>query len=54
MPYFDQSGIFRVTVFESAAETSLARILSDRGYEFVKLVRMPSAPRFEPQTLAAQ
>ena len=53
MPYFDTSGIFRVTVFESAAETSLARIRSDRGYEFVKLVRMPSSPVFEPQSLAA-
>jgi hypothetical protein len=52
MPYFDTSGIFRVTVFESAAETSLDRILADRNYEFVKLVRMPSAPGFEPQSLA--
>ena len=52
LPYFDQSGVFRVTVFESAAETSLARILSDSSYEFVKLVRMPTAPGFEPQTLA--
>jgi len=52
MPYFDQSGVFRVTVFESAAETSLDRILADRDYEFVKLVRMPSSPRFEPQRLA--
>ncbi len=50
-PYFDDTGVFRVAVFESAAETSLESI-SDRGYEFVKLVRMPAASRFEPQTLA--
>lgn len=50
-PYFDESGIFRVTVFESAAETSLDRILADRDYEFVKLVRLPVSSRFEPQSL---
>jgi len=50
-PYFDDAGVFRVTVFESAAETSLESI-SGRGYEFVKLVRMPAAPRFEPQVLS--
>lgn len=50
-PYFDDDGVFRVTVFESAAETSLEGI-SGRGYEFVKLVRMPAAARFEPQILA--
>lgn len=50
-PYFDEAGIFRVTVFESAAETSLDRILADRDYEFVKLVRFPVSSRFEPQSL---
>ncbi len=50
-PYFDDEGVFRVAVFESAAETSLEGI-SGRGYEFVKLVRMPAASRFEPQPLA--
>jgi hypothetical protein len=50
-PYFDDSGVFRVAVFESAAETSLESI-SSRGYEFVKLVRIPVASRFEPQPLA--
>ncbi|MBN2874134.1 MAG: hypothetical protein JXM71_03475, partial [Spirochaetales bacterium] len=53
-PYFDDQGVFRVRVFESAAETSLDRILADRDYEFVKLVRMPSSPRFEPPVLAAR
>lgn len=51
-PYFDDAGVFRVAVFESAAETSLESV-SGRGYEFVKLVRMPAASRFEPQALAA-
>lgn len=50
-PYFDDDGIFRVVVFESAAETSLDRIVSDRDYEFVKLVRVPTSGRFEPQSL---
>lgn len=51
LPYFDEDGVFRVTVFESAAETSLDRILADRDYEFVKLVRLPVSSRFEPQSL---
>jgi hypothetical protein len=51
-PYFDDDGVFKVAVFESAAETSMERIAGG-GYEFVKLIRMPAAPRFEPQTLAA-
>lgn len=51
-PYFDEAGIFRITVFESAAETSLDRILADRDYEFVKLVRLPVSSRFEPQSLS--
>lgn len=49
-PYFDEDGVFRVAVFESAAETSLDSV-TRRGYEFVKLVRMPAAARFEPQAL---
>lgn len=49
-PYFDEDGAFRVAVFESAAETSLDAV-TRRGYEFVKLVRMPAASRFEPQAL---
>lgn len=52
-PYFDKNGVFKVDVFESAAETSLEAVLS-RGYEFVKLIRMPSAARFEPQVLVSE
>ncbi len=51
-PYFDDDGIFKVAVFESAAETSLQRIVSDSDYELVKLIRMPSASRFNPPGLA--
>lgn len=50
-PYFDEGGEFKVTVFESAAETTLGRLVADKDYEFVKLVRMPAAARFEPQPL---
>jgi len=47
-PYFDDDGIFQVRVFESAAETSLQRILGDTDYELVKLIRMPASSRFNP------
>lgn len=50
-PYFDDDGSFKVSVFESAAETSLDRILKAQNYEFVKLVRMPVSPRFNPPPL---
>jgi hypothetical protein len=50
-PYFDHDGSFKVAVFESAAETSLDRILGAKNYEFVKLVRMPVSPRFNPPAL---
>ncbi len=51
-PYFDDDGSFKVAVFESAAETSLDRILKAQNYEFVKLVRMPVSPRFNPPALS--
>lgn len=49
-PYFSEDGVFHVTVFESAEETSLESILA-RKYEFVKLIRMPSSGIFVPQKL---
>lgn len=52
-PYFDRDGVFRVAVYESAAETSIESVLG-RGYEFVKLIRLPSAARFEPPSLKPQ
>jgi len=52
-PYFDADGSFRVAVFESAAETSLARIVNSPSYEFTKLIRMPSSARFRPPFLPA-
>ncbi len=51
LPYFDEQGIFRVTVFESAEETSLDRVMGDTNYEFVKLVRMPIMSKFQPPSL---
>ncbi|MBU0956045.1 MAG: hypothetical protein KKI09_11510 [Spirochaetes bacterium] len=51
LPYFDDQGIFRVAVFESAAETSLAAVLGNPRYEFVNLIRMPILHRFQPPRL---
>lgn len=51
LPYFDEDGIFRVRVFESAEETSLNRILNNPRYEFVHLIRMPVLRRFSPPVL---
>lgn len=48
IPYITKEGIFTVTVFESAAETSLARITKSGQYDFVKLVRMPITMQFMP------
>jgi hypothetical protein len=48
VPYFDSAGIFRIDVFESAAETSIERLLASKRYEFVKLVRMPVSLPFAP------
>lgn len=52
-PYFDTDGSFRVAAFESAAETSLGRIVGSPSYEFTKLIRMPSSARFMPPFLPA-
>ena len=51
IPYFTQDGIFTIAVFESAAETSISRIIKSRQYDFVKLVRMPITVQFEPPKL---
>jgi hypothetical protein len=47
-PYFDDSGTFRVAVFESAAETSLEAVIRRYPEEFVHLVRIPAQPEFDP------
>ena len=51
IPFFTQEGIFTVAVFESAAETSIQRIVKSRQYDFVKLVRMPITNQFNPPPL---
>ena len=51
LPYFDEEGIFRIVVFESAAETSFERLLDNPRYEFVQLVRMPVLRNFTPPIL---
>ncbi|MBP7096624.1 MAG: hypothetical protein KBC36_11095 [Spirochaetia bacterium] len=48
VPWFDSGGVFRVAVFESAAETSLGALVARAGADFAHLVRLPIAVRFEP------
>jgi hypothetical protein len=48
IPYFDEAGIFRVTVFESAEETSLARFRVRYPGDFINLVRIPVETAFDP------
>ena len=49
VPYFDEHGVFRVAVFESAAETSINRFKSrySLGHN-VSLVRVPLESAFDP------
>ncbi len=46
-PYFDADGIFRVAVFESAAETSIEAVMRRKPKEFVFLVRLPADSRVD-------
>jgi hypothetical protein len=49
IPYFDEYGRFRITVFESAGETSFARFNTRYGGgHCVNLVRIPAEAAFEP------
>jgi len=48
VPYFNDQGIFQVAVFESAAETSIARFRNRYPGQFVNLVRVPVEDRFDP------
>ncbi len=48
VPWFDSGGVFRVAVFESAAETSLGTLVARAGADFAHLVRLPVARGFEP------
>ena len=48
VPYFTEQGVFQVTVFESAAETSFARFRTRYPGQFVNLVRIPVEGSFDP------
>jgi hypothetical protein len=49
LPYFDETGVFRVTVFESAEETSFARFRVRYPGDFINLVRIPVETAFDPR-----
>jgi len=48
VPYFTESGVFQVAVFESAEETSFNRFKTRYPGQFVNLVRIPIEGRFDP------
>jgi hypothetical protein len=48
VPYFDESGVFRVVVFESAEETSFSSFKTRYPGHCVNLVRIPVATAFNP------
>ncbi len=48
IPYFNEYGVFRVAVFESAAETSLTAFKSRYPGHYVNLVRVPVETTFTP------
>ncbi|MDR2541888.1 MAG: hypothetical protein LBC80_00335 [Treponema sp.] len=48
IPYFDEFGIFRIVVLESAAETSFNAFRNRYPGHHVNLVRIPVSPEFEP------
>jgi len=48
VPYFDEYGIFRIAVFESAAETSFNAFRSRYPGHYVNLVKIPVVSAFDP------
>ena len=48
VPYFDEYGIFKVAVFESASETSFNSFRSRYPGHYVNLVKIPIADTFQP------
>jgi hypothetical protein len=48
IPYFDEFGIFRIVVFESAAETSFNAFRNRYPGHFINLVKIPVSPFFIP------
>jgi len=47
-PYFDEYGVFRIVVFESAAETSFTAFKSRYPGHYVNLVQIPVVSAFDP------
>jgi hypothetical protein len=48
VPYFDENGVFRIVVFESAAETSFNTFRNRYPGHFINLVKIPVSPNFDP------
>jgi hypothetical protein len=48
LPYFDEYGVFRIVVFESAAETSFNKFRTRYPNHYINLVQIPVVPSFEP------
>ncbi|MCL2179843.1 MAG: hypothetical protein FWB83_01830 [Treponema sp.] len=48
VPYFDEYGTFRITVFESAEETSINNFVARYPGHYVNLVRIPVRTAFDP------
>jgi len=48
VPYFDEYGVFRIVVFESAAETSFNAFRARYPGHFVNLVQIPLVTNFDP------
>ena len=48
VPYFDEYGVFRIVVFESAAETSFNGFRNRNNGCFVNLVQIPVVTAFDP------
>jgi hypothetical protein len=48
VPYFDEAGVFHVTVFESAEETRFSRFRVRYPGDFINLVRIPVEGKFAP------
>jgi len=48
VPYFDEYGVFKVVVFESAEETSFSAFRGRYPNQFVNLVQVPVVTAFDP------
>ena len=48
VPYFDEYGVFRIVVFESAAETSFSAFRTRYPNHFINLVQIPIVTTFDP------